>query len=132
MASLVKIIIGHIEDHISRVFERFEDFLETLESSANSFFILDFLSHDVAAVADLVTEFRKFSDSKDLFTLFGQSLRETMRRQNKRVIERLSVKICFKEPNLQLLEGYKKVLKVNLFVFFSKNIWLILRLPRIS
>lgn len=122
MASLVKIIIGHIEDHISRVFERLEDFLEAIESEKNIFFLLDFMTHDISSVSELVGEFRKFGDSKDLFKLFGQSLRETVRRQNKRILERLSVKICFKAPNLQLLEGYKKILKVRfIFATFAYN-----------
>ena len=114
LASLMKIIVSNVEDKLTEVFEKFIDFLELLEEDPSSFFMLEFLAQDVESVRSLIREFSKFDNLSYLYKQFNSSLKETMRRQNKFLIKKISVKICFKTPNIRLLEAYKKILMVLL------------------
>ena len=114
VASLAKVILSNIEDRIGEVFEKLEEFLDRLETESYSFFALEFMDQEGQGPKNLIKEFKKFGRSEDLNALMNSNLKETVRRQNKRLLEKLAVKICFKQPSLRVLEGYKKVLRVIL------------------
>lgn len=117
MASLVKIIVSNLEDKLTENFEKLEEFFETIENDSCSFFLLEFLSQDIDNIKNLVREFSKFGNFLDLFELFLSSTKEIMRRHHKQLLNNISVKIFFRKPNLRLLEGYKKLLKVNFLTY---------------
>lgn len=117
MSSLVQIIVSRLGDILSGVFEKLEIFLERLETDSDALFVLEFIIQDVEQMRNLIEEFQKFGDSHDLTQVLNSNLKENLRRHNKQVLEKIAVMTCFREPSLRLLEGYKKVLKVNLTSF---------------
>lgn len=113
MSSLVQIIVSRLGDLLADVFEKFHVFLERLETKSDALFVLEFILRDAEQMKELIKQFEKFGNRQDLYQVLNTNLKENLRRQNKQILERVAVMTCFRVPNLRLLTGYKKVLKVD-------------------
>ena len=112
MSSLVKIIVSRLGDLLSGVYDKLHIFLEQLETQKDALFVLEFISQDADQMKNLTKQFQKFGNKQDLYQVLNTNLKESLRRQNKLLLEKISVMTCFRSPNLRLISGYKKVMKV--------------------
>jgi hypothetical protein len=113
MSSLVKIIVSRLGDLLSGIFDKLHIFLEHLETKKDALFVLEFISQDAEQMKNLTKQFQKFGNKTDLYEVLNTNLKESLRRQNKSLLKKISVMTCFRTPNLRLINAHKKVMKVN-------------------